>query len=71
MSVTTLHPATDPHTVQADGLRRRARSLRTQAGGLSPVLANAYRRRASELELEAFLVALQSEDAEIKGVPAA
>jgi hypothetical protein len=71
MSVTTLHPASDPHTVQAHGLRRRAGSLRAQARSLSPVLANAYRRRASELELEAFLVGLQSENAEIKGVPAA
>jgi hypothetical protein len=70
MSVTTLHPVSDPHTVQAQSLRHHARSLRAQAEGLSPVLATAYRRRASELELEAFLTALQSEDAQIQSVPA-
>jgi len=39
----------------ADGLRERAQSLRSQADGLVEVLATTYRRRASELELEAFL----------------
>jgi hypothetical protein len=63
MMVTTLRPAqADPFTVQARGLRKRAASLRTQAEHLQPVLATSYRRRASELELEAFLVGLQAED---------
>lgn len=44
----------------ADGLRERARSLRVQAGELVDVLATTYRRRASELELEAFLIDLHS-----------
>ena len=39
----------------ADGLRQRAESLRSQADELVEVLATTYRRRASELELEAFL----------------
>lgn len=44
----------------ASVLRQRARSLRDQARFLSPLLANAYRRRASELELEAWLGELQA-----------
>jgi hypothetical protein len=63
MLVTTLRPTyTDPFVAQASGLRKRAASLRTQAEQLEPVLATAYRRRASELELEAFLTGLQAED---------
>jgi len=41
-------------------LRQRATSLRTQARSLSPVLATAYRRRASEVEFEAWVAELQS-----------
>lgn len=37
-------------------LRARAKSLTEQAGTLSEPLANAYRRRARELELQAFLL---------------
>ena len=37
-------------------LERRAAELRGKAELLPPPLAAAYRRRASELELEAFLV---------------
>jgi hypothetical protein len=39
----------------AEALRERAQSLRVQAEDLVEVLATTYRRRASELELEAFL----------------
>jgi hypothetical protein len=61
--VTTLRPIhTDPATAQARGLHWRASSLRSQAHHLEPVLAMTYRRRASELELEAFLVGLQADD---------
>ena len=45
---------------QAHHLRQRATSLRSQAPALSPVLATAYRRRASELEFEAWVSELQS-----------
>jgi hypothetical protein len=41
-------------------LRQRAHSLRHQADALDAVLANAYRRRASELEIEAWVTALQA-----------
>lgn len=44
----------------AQTLRDRAAGLRTQAQGLDPVLATTYRRRASELELEAWVAELQS-----------
>jgi hypothetical protein len=75
MTVTTLrpHPAapTDSFTAQAQGLRRRAESLRAQAEAVPAALATAYRRRASELELEAFLVGLQTDDGEVTGAPAA
>ena len=45
---------------QARHLRQRADSLRSQAPTLSPLLGTAYRRRASELEFEAWVSELQS-----------
>jgi hypothetical protein len=45
---------------QANTLRQRAHSLRHQASGLTAPLASAYRRRASELEFEAWVSELQS-----------
>ena len=58
MSTTVaVHPdAPDQVLVEAAHvLRERAHSLRVQADSLTAPLANAYRRRASELELEAWL----------------
>lgn len=55
----------DPQLLQtAAVLRERATSLRVQADSLSEVLAAAYRRRAAELELEAWVAEVQA------GVPA-
>jgi len=45
---------------QAHVLRQRAHSLREQARSLTSPLAAAYRRRASELEFEAWVSELQS-----------
>lgn len=45
---------------QAHATRERAHSLRVQAGSLPEVLAATYRRRASELELEAWLLEVTS-----------
>ena len=45
---------------QAHVLRQRADSLRTQAATLPSILAATYRRRASELELESFVIELQA-----------
>ena len=44
----------------SQNLRDRAAGLRTQALALDPVLATTYRRRAAELELEAWVAELQS-----------
>jgi superfamily I DNA/RNA helicase len=41
-------------------LRGRARSLRSQAAALDDVLALTYRRRASELEMEARILEVLS-----------
>ncbi|MCD9623531.1 hypothetical protein [Rhabdothermincola salaria] len=41
------------------GLRSRATSLRHQADALDDVLAVTYRRRASELEMEAWILEVQ------------
>jgi hypothetical protein len=55
------HHGTLDNTVRDDSdhdvatLRGRARSLRAQADALDEVLAVAYRRRASELEMQAWL----------------
>jgi hypothetical protein len=49
---------------KTSGLSRRADSLRGQADGLRPFLAQAYRRRASELELEAWAIKARSCEAE-------
>lgn len=39
-------------------LQRRARRLRSQVTSLHPLVADAYRRRAAELDLEAWLEAV-------------
>jgi hypothetical protein len=41
-------------------LRSRAASLRSQADQLSELLATTYRRRASELELEAWILEVEA-----------
>ena len=45
---------------QSRAFRDRAKSLRFQGKTLGPILESTYRRRASELELEAFVSELQS-----------
>jgi hypothetical protein len=51
----------DQHLVdQSHVLRQRATSLRHQARVLTTPLASAYRRRASELEMEAWVSELQA-----------
>jgi hypothetical protein len=52
----TAAPKIDTELVRTAALlRQRAESLRSQADALSSPLASAYRRRASELELQAWL----------------
>ena len=49
----------------------RARTLRTQARKVNPVLADAYLRRAAELSLEAWARAVRSGPVAIESVNAA
>ena len=56
MNVTLPAEVTHRTTV----LNERAASLRAQAEGLPEVLAQTYRRRASELELEAWATELRA-----------
>lgn len=60
MSVFTVNQVDTELLAQAAVLRERAGSLRVQADGLVDPLATAYRRRASELEFEAWAFEVQS-----------
>ena len=60
MTIRTDQPTDVDLRQRARLLRQRAASLRAQAGQLSAPLATAYRRRASELELEAWVADVQS-----------
>lgn len=54
-------PRPDPERLaHARALRERAASLRAQSAGLTELLAATYRRRAAELELEAWIAEVQS-----------
>jgi hypothetical protein len=60
-ATTALMNSVDENGVRtAAELRRRAGQLRAQADHLGDVVANSYRRRASELEMQAWVVELQS-----------
>ncbi|MGH9214316.1 MAG: hypothetical protein ACRD2C_27160 [Acidimicrobiales bacterium] len=48
---------TETHDVTAS-LHGRARRLRQQAASLTPLLAETYRRRAAELDVQAWLEAV-------------
>jgi hypothetical protein len=60
----TVETTTAPFDSQllntASVLRQRAASLRAQAESLTDMLAAAYRRRAAELELEAWVAEVQA-----------
>ena len=49
-----MHTTGPVVTVSSVSLIARARSLRAQATHMNPVLAGAYRRRAAELQMEAW-----------------
>jgi hypothetical protein len=55
MSTTSDTAATNP---AATALQGRARRLRMQAVALPPLLAETYRRRAAELDVQAWLEAV-------------
>ena len=58
-------------TESAASLLARARTLRSQARKVNPVLADAYLRRAAELSLEAWARAVHHEDVAVDTVHAA
>lgn len=62
MSVTTATTTSDATAVdrRAADLTERAARLRAQADDLGPVEAMAFRRRAAELELEAWALMVRS-----------
>jgi hypothetical protein len=51
-------------------LQARARRLRAGAGALHPLVAEAYRRRAAELDVEALLEAVWNPAIDVGGPPA-
>ena len=50
-------------SAQTHVLRQRAEHLRTSASGMHSLVAQAYRRRAAELEFEAWLTELGTDSA--------
>lgn len=61
MSTTTAPSLVNEALVaEATHLRHRAESLRQQAAGFDEVLGMSYRRRASELEMEAWLLEVRA-----------
>ncbi|MEZ5234163.1 MAG: hypothetical protein AB7W59_02360 [Acidimicrobiia bacterium] len=61
-STLRLISAVSPNA-QTQVLRNRAEHLRHSAGAMHELVAQAYRRRAAELELEAWLTELQRGEA--------
>jgi hypothetical protein len=49
-------------------LHGRARRLRKQAASLTPLLAEAYRRRAAELDLQAWLEAVWNPPLDLRAI---
>ncbi len=68
---TTIDERDEHLRAEASMLRHRAESLREQAGTLDDVLSLTYRRRASELELEAWLLEVHAGAKADEALPAA
>ena len=62
-------PMTAATASETTALQGRARRLRAQAGAVHPVLADAYRRRAAELDAQAFLEAVWNPSADVEVLP--
>lgn len=61
LETTPTGPRTGP-TIDSEGIiRARAAFLREVAGGVDPLLATSIRRRAAELELTAWVLAVRDE----------
>lgn len=65
LDTTTTAPTTGPTTGPATDseviVRARAAFLREVAAGVDPLLARSFRRRAAELELTAWVLAVRDE----------
>lgn len=64
MSTATIAPTTA-------ALQAHARRLRAQAASLHPLLADAYRRRAAQLDLQAWLDAVWNPPIDLRCTPPA
>lgn len=60
---------TTTDTIAATSLQGRARRLREQAASLTPLLAETYRRRAAELDLQAWLEAVWNPALDLRAIP--
>ena len=58
----TAPPPIAPRSSELSRLQQRAESLRQCACSVDPILATSYRRRASELELEVWILLVRSGD---------
>ena len=58
----TAPPPLTPRSGELSRLQQRAESLRQRACSVDPILATSYRRRASELELEVWILLVRSGD---------
>ena len=62
-----MSTATAPETTAQ--LQGRARRLRSQAASVHPLLAETYRRRAAELDVQAWLEAVWNPSADVRELP--
>ena len=60
MSTITATNVDEVLVAEATHMRHRAESLRQQAADLDEVLGMSYRRRASELEMEAWVLEIRA-----------
>ncbi|MBU3701754.1 MAG: hypothetical protein FGM58_06885 [Acidimicrobiia bacterium] len=61
LETTSTAPTTVPTTDSEGIIRARAAFLREVAAGVDPLLARSFRRRAAELELTAWVLAVRDE----------
>ena len=59
-TITTTSTVDEVLVAEATHMRHRAESLRHQAADLDEVLGMSYRRRASELEMEAWVLEVRA-----------
>lgn len=65
----TVAMSTATTTTATTALQSRARWLRSEAASLHPLLAEAYRRRAAELDVQAWLEVVWDSPIDLRDVP--